>query len=128
MVKRPEQFQVIVTANMFGDIVTDLGGQLQGGLGVAASGNLNPGKVSMFEPVHGSAPKYQGKNIANPIAAILSAQLLLEYLGFMEEGNLIENAVISAIRTDNTTKDLGGKLGTKEVGDFICHEIMKNFS
>ena len=126
MVKRPEQFQVIVTSNMFGDIVTDLGGQLQGGLGIAASGNLNPGKVSMFEPVHGSAPKYTGQNIANPIAAILSAQLLLEYLGFDEEGILIENAVITAIRSDQTTRDLGGKLGTKEVGDFICEEIVKN--
>jgi 3-isopropylmalate dehydrogenase len=126
MVKRPEQFQVIVTSNMFGDIATDLGGQLQGGLGIAASGNLNPGKVSMFEPVHGSAPKYTGQNIANPIAAILSAQLLLEYLGFEEEGKLIENAVITAIRSDQTTRDLGGKLGTKEVGDFICKEIVKN--
>ena len=125
MVKRPEQFQVIVTANMFGDIVTDLGGQLQGGLGIAASGNLHPGKVSMFEPVHGSAPKYKGQNIANPIAALLSAQLLLEYLGFAEEGQLIEDAVIKAIHSDKTTRDLGGKLGTKEVGDFICEEIVK---
>ena len=126
MVKRPEQFEVIVTANMFGDIVTDLGGQLRGGLGIAASGNLNPGKVSMFEPVHGSAPKYQGKNIANPMAAILSAQLLLEYLGFMDEGKQIENAVISAIHSNNTTRDLGGKLGTKEVGNYICQELKKH--
>lgn len=126
MVKRPEQFQVIVTSNMFGDIATDLGGQLAGGLGIAASGNLNPGKVSMFEPVHGSAPKYQGQNIANPIAAILSAQLMLEYLDFDEEAKLVENAVITAIRSDNTTRDLGGKLGTKEVGDFICEEIKNN--
>ncbi len=128
MVKRPEQFQVIVTSNMFGDIVTDLGGQLQGGLGIAASGNLHPGKVSMFEPVHGSAPKYKGQNVANPIAAILSAQLLLEHLGFAQEGKLIENAVITAIRSDKTTKDLGGKLGTKEVGDFICEEISRNLT
>ena len=128
MVKRPEQFQVIVTSNMFGDIATDLGGQLAGGLGIAASGNLHPGKVSMFEPVHGSAPKYQGKNIANPIAAILSAQLLLEYIGFENEGKLIENGVREAIRTDNTTRDLGGKLGTKEVGEFICREIRRNLS
>lgn len=126
MVKRPEQFEVIVTSNMFGDIVTDLGAQLQGGLGLAASANLNPGKVSMFEPVHGSAPKYVGQNTANPIAAILSAQLLLEYLGFQQEGKLIENAVITAIRSDKTTRDLGGKLGTREVGDFICEEIVKS--
>ena len=128
MIKRPEQFQVIVTSNMFGDIATDLGGQLAGGLGIAASGNLHPGKVSMFEPVHGSAPKYMGKNIANPIAAILSAQLMLEYLGFDEEGKLIENAVVTAIQSDNTTRDLGGKLGTKEVGDFICEEIRRKIS
>ena len=126
LVKRPEQFQVIVTSNMFGDIVTDLGGQLQGGLGIAASGNLSPGQVSMFEPVHGSAPKYAGKNIANPIAAILSVQLLLEYLGFNEEGKLIESAVSTAIVSDKTTRDLGGNLGTKEVGDFICEQISKN--
>lgn len=128
MVKRPQQFQVIVTSNMFGDIVTDLGGQLQGGLGIAASGNLHPGKVSMFEPVHGSAPKYAGQNVANPIAAILSVQLLLEYLGFVQEGKLIEEAVTTAIRSDKTTRDLGGKLGTKEVGDFICEEISKNLT
>jgi len=78
MVKNPAQFQVIVTNNLFGDIVTDLGAQLQGGLGMAASGNLHPGKTSMFEPVHGSAPKYAGKNVANPIGAILSAALMLE--------------------------------------------------
>jgi len=125
MVKNPEQFQAIVTCNMFGDIVTDLGGQLQGGMGLAASGNLHPGKVSMFEPVHGSAPKYQGKNVANPIAAILSAQLLLEHLGFAQEGRTIESAIMRAIQTNNTTRDLGGKLGTKEVGDFICQEISK---
>jgi 3-isopropylmalate dehydrogenase len=128
MVKNPEQFQVIVTCNMFGDIVTDLGGQLQGGMGLAASGNLNPGKVSMFEPVHGSAPKYQGKNVANPIAAILSAQLLLEHLGYDREGTLIEKAVMKAIQTNSTTRDLGGKLGTREVGDFICQEIAENIS
>ncbi len=125
MVKRPSQFQVIVTANMFGDIITDLGAQLQGGLGFAASGNLNPGKVSLFEPVHGSAPKYHGKNVANPIAAILSLQMLLEYIGYSAEAKLIEEAVLTAIRTENTTRDLGGSLGTKEVGDFICSEILK---
>jgi len=123
MVKRPEQFEVIVTNNMFGDIVTDLGGQLQGGLGIAASGNIHPGKVSMFEPVHGSAPKYAGKNVANPVAAILSVQLMLEYLGFTGEGKAIENAVKSAIQSGNTTKDLGGNLGTAEAGEYICREL-----
>ena len=128
LVKRPEQFQVIVTSNMFGDIVTDLGGQLQGGLGIAASGNLAPGRVSMFEPVHGSAPKYAGQNIANPIAAILSMQLLLEYLGFMDEGKLIADAVYTAVSSNKTTRDLGGNLGTVEAGDFICEQIRKNLS
>ncbi len=123
MVKRPEQFEVIVTANMFGDIITDLGGQLQGGLGIAASGNLHPGKVSMFEPVHGSAPKYAGKNIANPIAALLSVQLMLEYIGFESESKLIEKAVSEAIHSNNTTRDLGGDLGTAEAGDYICGKL-----
>jgi len=110
---------------MFGDIITDLGCQFHGGLVLAASGNLNPGHVSMFEPVHGSAPKYAGKNIASPIAALFSAQLLLEYIGFPEEGKMIEDAVINAISTNNTTRDLGGDLGTKEVGDYIIEEISK---
>src|SRR2546430_721647 len=92
MVKNPGQFEVIVTNNMFGDIVTDLGAQLQGGLGMAASGNLHPGRTSMFEPVHGSAPKYAGKNVANPVGAILSAGLMLEYLGLNEEAKTIEAA------------------------------------
>ncbi len=123
MVKRPEQFEVIVTCNMFGDIVTDLGAQLQGGMGLAASGNLNPEGTSMFEPVHGSAPKYAGKNVANPLAAILTAGLMLDHLGFPQANTLVERAVEHAIRTDNTTRDLGGQLGTKEVGDFICQTI-----
>ncbi|NIV93544.1 3-isopropylmalate dehydrogenase [candidate division KSB1 bacterium] len=123
MVKRPEQFEVIVTCNMFGDIVTDLGAQIQGGLGLAASGNINPESTSMFEPVHGSAPKYAGKNVANPLAAILTLGLMLDYLGFSEANALVEKAVVQAISTDNTTRDLGGKLGTKEVGDFICKKI-----
>jgi 3-isopropylmalate dehydrogenase len=120
MIKVPEHFNVIVTCNMFGDIITDLGAQIQGGMGLAASGNINPGKVSMFEPIHGSAPKYAGKNVANPIAAIATLQMMLEYLGFIKEPQIIEKAIIKAIKTDNTTKDLGGSLGTKEVGNFVC--------
>ena len=123
MIKRPEQFQVIVTCNMFGDIITDLGAQLQGGLGLAASGNIHPGNTSMFEPVHGSAPKYAGKNVANPMAAILTLGLMLDYLGFPGPSSDIERAVVEAIRTNNTTQDIGGKLGTKEVGDFVCEKI-----
>ncbi len=119
MIKRPEQFGVIVTCNMFGDIVTDLGAQLQGGMGLAASGNINPAGTSMFEPVHGSAPKYAGQNVANPLAAILTLALMLDYLGFSKEGAEVEKAVEQAIKTDNTPRDLGGSLGTSQVGDYI---------
>jgi len=120
MIKKPEQFQVIVTNNMFGDIITDVGAQLQGGLGMAASGNINPNGVCMFEPVHGSAPKYAGKNVANPFGAILTAGLMLEHLGLTKEAMLIEQAVRQAVHEDKTTTDLGGKLGTKESGDAVC--------
>lgn len=128
MIKRPEQFEVIVTCNMFGDIITDLGAQLQGGLGLAASGNINPSSTSMFEPVHGSAPKYAGKNTANPMAAILTVGLMLDYLGFPEPNSVIEQAVVEAIRTDNTTRDIAGKLSTKEVGDFVCERLTQSNS
>ena len=123
MVKKPSQFGVIVTCNMFGDIVTDLGAQLQGGLGMAASGNINPEGVSMFEPVHGSAPKYAGKNVANPFGAILSLQMMLEHLGFKEPASLIEQAVMGCIEAEETPVELQGKLGTKEVGDAVCRRI-----
>jgi 3-isopropylmalate dehydrogenase len=123
MVKRPEQFEVIVTNNMFGDIVTDLGAQLQGGLGMAGSANIHPGAVSLFEPVHGSAPKYAGKNVANPIAAILTVQLMLDYLGHSEAAKGVEAAVQHAIDNKQVPKELGGTLGTKEVGDYIAAQI-----
>lgn len=123
MVKNPAQFEVIVTNNMFGDIVTDLGAALQGGLGLAASGNINPGVTSMFEPVHGSAPKYAGKNVANPVGAILTAAMMLEHLGFKGESKKIEEAVRTSIEQDMTSADLGGKLGTREVGDFIAQVV-----
>jgi 3-isopropylmalate dehydrogenase len=123
MVKNPGQFQVIVTNNMFGDIITDLGAQLQGGLGMAASGNLHPGRTSMFEPVHGSAPKYAGKNIANPIGAILSAALMLQYLGRSEEARAVEAAVEHAVVSGQGPADIGGTLGTRETGDFVVKTI-----
>jgi 3-isopropylmalate dehydrogenase len=123
MVKNPAQFQVVVTCNMFGDIVTDLGAALQGGLGMAASGNINPDGVSMFEPVHGSAPKYAGKNVANPFGAILSAQMMVEHLGFREAGALVEKAVIACIEHRETPRELGGDLGTAEVGDAVARRI-----
>jgi len=123
MVKRPEQFEVIVTSNMFGDICTDLGAQLQGGLGLAGSGNLHPGRTSLFEPVHGSAPKYAGKDIANPLAAILTAGIMLGELGYPEWENKIENAVREAFREGNVTRDMGGRLGTAGTGDIICKKL-----
>jgi 3-isopropylmalate dehydrogenase len=123
MIKRPEQFEVIVTCNMFGDIATDLGGQLAGGLGLAASGNLNPGHTSLFEPVHGSAPKYHGQDVANPLAAILTVGVMLEYLSWPEWNTKIENAVIQAIKTGNVPRDLGGKLGTKASGDYVVSRL-----
>jgi len=124
MIKRPEQFQVIVTGNMFGDIATDLGGQIAGGLGLAASGNIHPGKISLFEPVHGSAPKYHGKDVANPLAAILTAGIMLDYIGYPQWSQKIEAAVIKAIETDNVPKDLGGTLGTKATGDYIVNQLI----
>ncbi|HMC82206.1 MAG TPA: 3-isopropylmalate dehydrogenase [Candidatus Polarisedimenticolia bacterium] len=123
MIKDPSQFQVIVTCNMFGDILTDLGAQLQGGMGLAASANLHPEGSALFEPVHGSAPKYAGRNVANPFGAILTAALLLEHVGLLEQSVLVENAVTACIRSDKTTRDLGGRLGTREVGDAVCAEI-----
>ena len=123
LIKNPGQFEVIVTNNMFGDIVTDLGAQLQGGLGMAASANLHPGRTSMFEPVHGSAPKYAGRNVANPIGAVLSAALLCETLGLTREAAAIEAAVHGAVLTRQTTADIGGTLGTRETGDYIIGVI-----
>ena len=125
LVKDPGQYEVIVTNNLFGDIVTDIGGALQGGLGMAASGNINPGRTSLFEPVHGSAPPLAGKNVANPMGAILSAALMLETLGWTTEAASIESAVEAAVHAGMTTTDIGGKLGTKEVGDWIAKRIQR---
>jgi 3-isopropylmalate dehydrogenase len=123
MVQNPSQFDVIVTNNLFGDIITDLGAALQGGLGLAASGNLHPGKTSMFEPVHGSAPPLAGRNVANPMGAILSAALMLDYLGFKPEAAAIEAAVHDAVASGNGTKEIGGALGTRETGDYIAARV-----
>lgn len=124
MIKNPAQFEVIVTCNMFGDIVTDLGAQLQGGLGVAASANINPHTgAALFEPVHGSAPKYTGLGVANPVAAILTAQLMFEFLGHQAAGTAIEDAVRSAIGDGEVTRDLGGSLKTDAAGAVIVERI-----
>jgi 3-isopropylmalate dehydrogenase len=123
MVRDPSQFQVIVTCNMFGDILSDLGAQLQGGLGLAPSANLHPGRTSMFETVHGSAPKLAGKNVANPMAALLTTALMLEYLGHSEAARDVEGVVAEAIRQGITTPDLGGGASTREVGDWIGQRL-----
>jgi 3-isopropylmalate dehydrogenase len=123
MVRDPRPFDVIVTNNMFGDILTDLAAGLQGGLGMAASGNIHPGKTSMFEPVHGSAPPLAGKNVANPMGAILTAAMMLDHLGFAEAAHKINAAVLEAVRQKKTTSDIGGNLGTKEVGEWIANNV-----
>jgi len=123
MVLDPGQFEVIVTNNLFGDIVTDLGATFQGGLGMAASGNIHPGKTSMFEPVHGSAPKFAGKNIANPIGAISSAALMLETLGLTKEAAAVDAAVLKAVRDNHVTPDVGGRVGTRESGTYISQAV-----
>jgi 3-isopropylmalate dehydrogenase len=123
MVKDPRQFEIIVTNNMFGDIATDLGAALQGGLGMAASGNIHPGRVSMFEPVHGSAPKYAGTGRANPFGAILTAALLLEHLGHSTEAAALEAAVARCVREGRATADVGGSLSTSAAGDAVCERI-----
>jgi 3-isopropylmalate dehydrogenase len=130
MVRDPRAFDVIVTNNMFGDILTDLAAGLQGGLGMAASGNLHPGKTSpgcigMFEPVHGSAPPIAGKNIANPFGAILTAAMMLTHLGMSSEAQKIEAAVLEAVGQKKTTTDIGGTMGTREAGDWIAERVSR---
>jgi len=123
-VKNPEWFDVLVTGNMFGDIITDLGAMVQGGMGIAAGGNINPEGVSMFEPIGGSAPKYTGKGVINPLAAICAAGMMLETLGEEQAGKKIEDVVKFA--TGNKIKSLqAGKMGysTSEVGDLIAEKV-----
>jgi 3-isopropylmalate dehydrogenase len=119
----PAQYEVIVTNNLFGDILTDLGAALQGGLGLAASGNIHPGRVSLFEPVHGSAPPLAGKAVANPVGAILTAAMMLEYLGHEAASRSLEQAVEASVRAGETTRDLGGTLSTQEAGAAIRRRI-----
>lgn len=123
LVRAPERFDVIVTDNLIGDILSDIGAALQGGLGVAASANLHPGRTSLFEPVHGSAPKYAGTGLANPVAAILSVALMLETLGHETAARVVEGAVVQSLRKGRTTPDLGGTLTTSEVGDWLARRV-----
>jgi len=125
MVLNPAQYDVIVSNNLFGDILTDLGAAIQGGLGLAASGNIHPGKVSLFEPVHGSAPPLAGKGIANPIGAILTSAMMLEYLGFPTESDALEVAVRDAVSKNETTNDLGGDLSTEQAADAVIASLPK---
>jgi len=123
-VKNPEWFDVIVTDNMFGDIITDLGAMIQGGMGIAAGANMNPEGASMFEPIGGSAPKYTGQNVINPLAAICAGQMMLEFLGETEAAKKIEDVVIQVTR--EKIKDLGaGRMGysTSEVGDMVAAAV-----
>ena len=124
MVKNPEWFDVIVTCNMFGDIITDLGAMVQGGMGIAASGNLNPQGVSMFEPIHGSAPKYAGQNQANPLAAISACQMMLDILGEAKAAAAVEGAIVSVLSSGRIpTMSASGGLPTSEIGDLVAAAV-----
>lgn len=135
MVQDPSQFQVVVTCNLFGDIVTDLGAALQGGLGMAASANVHPTvprccdanhgaqRVAMFEPVHGSAPPLAGKDLANPLASVLTVGMMLAHLGWPDEERRLEGLVGRAIAEKKCTRDVGGELGTRAVGDWVLGEL-----
>jgi 3-isopropylmalate dehydrogenase len=126
LVQNPAIFDVIVTSNLFGDILSDLGAAITGGLGLAASVNINPGVIALFEPVHGSAPDIVGKNIANPFAIFLSVALMMTYFGYYDAASLIEISVIKAIDTHATTPDLGGTLSTTQAADYILGFIGRN--
>lgn len=123
MVRAPERFEVIVTSNLFGDIITDLGAILQGGIGLASSGNIHPGRLSLFEPVHGSAPDIAGKGLANPLAAILTAGMMLNFLGEPALEEHIQRAVRACLLADQVTPELGGTLKTAEVTDAVLAHL-----
>src|SRR5256886_2870370 len=123
VVRDPRQFDVIVTCNLFGDIISDLGAQLAGGLGLAPSGNIHPGRTSLFEPVHGSAPNIAGQGIANPLGAVLSSAMMLEFLGFRLQAAAMRVAVQAALRENYVTADLEGAKKTTEVGDWIAERV-----
>ncbi len=124
LVKNPENFKVLVLPNLFGDVLSDLGASLQGGLGFAPGGNINPEGVSMFEPIHGSAPKYKGKKLVNPVAAILAGKMMLETLGLQDSANRIEEAVSRVLKEGKVrTRDMNGKNSTNEMGDEIAKVV-----
>jgi 3-isopropylmalate dehydrogenase len=125
LLKCPENFEVIVTGNSYSHIISDLGAQLQGGIGLAASAYLNPGKVSLFTPAQGFCAKQAAQNTANPLGAISSVALMLESLGFEQEARWVNQAVKYTLETNNVTRDLGGRLSTLQVGDFVANQIRK---
>src|SRR5438270_2673706 len=125
IVREPRQFDVIVTCILFGDIISDLGAQLGGGLGLAPSGNIHPGRTSLFEPVHGSAPNIAGKGVANPLGSVLTAGMLLDFLGWKSEAAAVHSAVREALLKNYLTPDLGGTKRTTEVGDWIADFVVK---
>jgi 3-isopropylmalate dehydrogenase len=139
MIQDPSQFQVVVTCNLFGDIVTDLGAALQGGLGMAASANVHPrvarcceevhgdARVAMFEPVHGSAPPLAGKDVANPLASVLTVGMMLAHLGWPEEERRLESIVARGVAEKKCTPDVGGTMGTRAVGDWVLGELARAF-
>src|SRR5271155_5129860 len=126
MVRDPRQFDVIVTNNLFGDIISDLGAQLAGGLGLAPSGNIHPGRTSLFEPVHGSAPNIAGKGIANPLGSVLASAMMLEFLGWHPEAQSLRAAVKAAVHENFVTVDLGGDKSTVQVGDWLADFVIGN--
>jgi len=124
MIKNPEWFDVIVTTNLFGDIITDLGAMLQGGMGIAASGNIHPGATSMFEPIHGSAPKYAGKNVACPLGAISAVAMMLDFLGETAAANRVESAVGDLLRSGEVPSvDARSGISTSEMGDMVVKRV-----
>jgi 3-isopropylmalate dehydrogenase len=124
MVKNPEWFDVLVTDNMFGDIITDLGAMIQGGMGIAAGGNINPSTVSMFEPIGGSAPKYTGQGVINPMAAIAACQMMLEHLGEREAAARVDRAIATVVSSKLKSMQ-AGKMGysTAQVGDLVASAV-----
>jgi len=126
LVRDPRQFDVIVTNNLFGDIISDLTSQLAGGLGLAPSGNIHPGQTSLFEPVHGSAPNIAGKGIANPFGSVLASGMMLDFLGWNDEAQLLKQSVKSALHDDITTPDLHGSKQTHEVSDWLVNYVSKH--
>jgi 3-isopropylmalate dehydrogenase len=123
MVKNPEVYETVVVPNLFGDIITDLGAMLQGGMGIAASGNIHPGRVSMFEPIHGSAPKYRGQNVANPLAAIAAVQMMLDFVGEKSAASAVERAIASLLASGRIPSLAAGVLKTSEIGDLVVEAM-----